>query len=131
VKRRLVSTAAVELARRVTTDHPNFAAAIRRLDKMVADMEQALADHEGRWLVGQTYSLADVGYAPYITRLDHLKFLDGMIEKRHRVAAWYDLMRTRTSYQEALAKWFNPRYLPLMEEKGSEAWPRVRELLAA
>jgi hypothetical protein len=30
-----------------------------------------------------------------------------------------------------LAKWFNPRYLPLMDEKGSEAWPRVRELLAA
>jgi hypothetical protein len=40
-------------------------------------------------------------------------------------------VRVRTSYQEALAKWFNPRYLPLMDEKGSEAWPRVRELLAA
>jgi glutathione S-transferase len=113
------------------TENPTFGAAIRRLDKMIADMEQALEDHAGPWLVGATYSLADVGYAPYITRLDHLKFLDGMIEKRRRVAAWYDRMRTRASYQEALAKWFNPKYLPLMDEKGSEAWPRVRELLAA
>ena len=54
-----------------------------------------------------------------------------MVEKRFRVAAWYNRMRTRPSYKEALAKWFNPKYLPLMDEKGSEAWPRVCELLAA
>jgi glutathione S-transferase len=113
------------------TENPSFPVAIQRLDKMIADMEQALAEHDGPWLVGQTYSLADVGYAPYVTRLDHLKFLDGMIEKRRRVAAWYDRMRTRASYQAALARWFNSKYLPLMDEKGSEAWPRVRELLAA
>jgi glutathione S-transferase len=113
------------------TENPAFAAAIRRLNKMIADMEQALADHAGPWLTGQSYSLADVGYAPYVTRLDHLKFLDGMIDKRRRVAAWYDRIRTRASYQEALAKWFNHKYLPLMDEKGIEAWPRVRELLAA
>jgi hypothetical protein len=40
-------------------------------------------------------------------------------------------MRARPSYKEALAKWFNPKYLPLMDEKGSESWSRVRELLAA
>jgi glutathione S-transferase len=98
---------------------------------MIADMEQALADHRGPWLAGETYSLADVGYAPYVTRLDHLKFLDGMVEKRPRVAGWYDRMRARPSYTEALVKWFNRKYLPLMDEKGSEAWPRVRDLLAA
>ena len=41
-----------------------FPAAIRRLDKMIADMERALADHQGPWLVGETYTLADVAYAP-------------------------------------------------------------------
>jgi len=113
------------------TENAAFPAAIRRLYKMVADMEQALADRDGPWLVGQTYSLADVGYAPYVTRLEHLKFLDGMIEKRPHVAAWYDRLRTRPSYQDALTRWFNPKYLPLMEETGREAWPRVKELLAA
>jgi glutathione S-transferase len=114
-----------------STENPAFPAAIRRLDKMIADMEQALADHRGPWLAGETYSLADVGYAPYVTRLDHLKFLDEMVEKRPRVAGWYDRMRARPSYTEALVKWFNRKYLPLMDEKGSEAWPRVRDLLAA
>src|SRR5579863_9690806 len=88
-----------------STENPAFPGAIQRLDKMIADMEKALTDHGGPWLVGETYSLADVGYAPYVTRLDHLKFLDGMVEKRPRVAAWYDRMRKRSSYQEALAKW--------------------------
>ena len=35
------------------------------------------------------------------------------------------------SYQDALTAWFNPKYLPLMDEKGREAWPRVKALLAA
>jgi glutathione S-transferase len=111
------------------TENPAFPTAIKRLDKMIADMDRALADREGPWLVGKAYTLAEVGYAPYVTRLDHLKFLPGMINKRPRVAAWYERMRARKSYQDALTKWFNPKYLPLMEEKGYEAWPRVQELL--
>ena len=35
------------------TENPAFPAAIRRLDKMIADMERALADHQGPWLVGR------------------------------------------------------------------------------
>jgi hypothetical protein len=54
-----------------------------------------------------------------------------MIETRPRVGEWYDRLRAREPYRAALAKWFNPKYLPLMEEKGKEAWPRVRQLLAA
>ena len=38
-------------------------------------------------------------------------------------------MRSRKTYQDALAAWFNPKYLPLMEEKGNEAWPRVKTML--
>ena len=113
------------------TENPAFPAAIKRLDKMVADMDKAIAESGGPWLLGAEISLADIGYAPYVTRLDHLKFLPGMIEKRPKVGAWYDRMRARSSYQDALAKWFNPKYLPLMEEKGNEAWPRVKQLLAA
>ena len=113
------------------TENPAFPAAIKRLDKMVADMDAALGEHGDPWLVGKVYSLADIGYAPYVTRLDHLKFLPGMIANRPRVAAWYDRLRARPSYQDALTRWFNPKYLPLMEDKGSEAWPQVKALLAA
>ena len=109
-------------------NNPNFPNAIRRLDKMLADMDKGLAD--GPWLAGKEYTLADVAYAPYLARLDHLHFL-GMLERRPRVAEWYEHMQARRSYQEAVAAFFNPKYLPLMEEKGREAWPRVKSLLAA
>lgn len=108
-------------------ENPVFAAAIRRMDKMLADMDRAL--ESGPWLVGDMLTLADVAYASYLTRLDHLKFL-GMLDGRPRAASWYERMRARKTYQEALAAWFNPKYLPLMEEKGSEAWPKVKRMLA-
>lgn len=109
-------------------DNPAFPEAIRRLDKMVADMDRALAP--GPWLLGEAYSLADVAYAPYVTRLDHLKFA-GIFDRRPKLAGWYDRLRARPAYRDALAQWFNEKYLPLMAEKGTEAWPRVKALLAA
>jgi glutathione S-transferase len=113
------------------TENPAFPNAIRRLDKMLADMEAALAAHGRPWLTGDMFTLADIGNAPYVTRLDHLKFLPHMVLHRPLSAQWYERLKVRPGYQDALAKWFNAKYLPLMEEKGTEAWPRVRELLAA
>jgi len=107
-------------------DNPAFPDAIKRLYKMVTDMNAALAGTP--WLAGHALTLADIAYAPYLTRLDHLKFL-GMLDQNPRVAAWYERMRMRPSYQSALAAQFNPKYLPLMAEKGGEAWPRIRSLL--
>ena len=71
-------------------ENPAFANAIRRLDKMLADMETALEAHGKPWLVGDMFTLADIGNAPYVTRLDHLKFLAHMLARRPRTAAWYE-----------------------------------------
>ncbi len=106
--------------------NPAIPAAITRLDKMVADMNAALQN--GPWLIGGQFTLADVAYAPYITRLDHLKFL-GMLDARPRVMDWYERIQARHSYIEAIAAQVNPKYLPLMEEKGTEAWPIVKSLI--
>jgi glutathione S-transferase len=108
-------------------DNPAFPDAIKRLYKMVGDMNAAL--ETGPWLVGQGFTLADIAHAPYVTRLDHLKFF-GMVDRHPRVADWYERLRGRATYQSALAAQFNAKYLPLMDEKGSEAWPRVAALLA-
>jgi hypothetical protein len=40
-------------------------------------------------------------------------------------------LRERRAYTEALEKWFNPAYLPLMKEKGSEAQAQVKSIVAA
>jgi len=107
-------------------NNPNFPDAIKRLYKMVVDMNAAL--ERGPWLCGEMLTLADVAFAPYLTRLDHLKFL-GFLDKHPRAAQWYERMRNRETYRTALAAQFNPKYLPLMEEKGRAAWPRVKEFV--
>jgi len=105
-----------------------FAEAVKRFDRLLADMETTLADTP--WLAGKEFSLADIGYAPYLTRLDHLQ-LQCLWDKRPHVPDWYDRVRERRAYGEALEKWFNPAYLPLMKEKGAEAQARVRAIVGA
>ena len=104
-----------------------FPESIKRFDKLLADMETALT--ESPWLAGKEFSLADIGYAPYATRLDHLQ-LQFLWDKRPRFAAWYERLLERRSYKEALEDWFNASYLPLMKEKGTEVQERVKTIVA-
>lgn len=104
-----------------------FPEAITRFDKMIGDMEKTLADSP--WLVGDEFSLADIGFAPYVTRLDHLQ-LQFLWDQRPHVPQWYDRVRERRPYHEAFEKWFNPGYLPLMKEKGLEVQARVKTIVA-
>jgi glutathione S-transferase len=50
-------------------DSRYFPESIKRFNKLLCDMETALS--EDPWLAGKKFSVADIGYAPYITRLDH------------------------------------------------------------
>ena len=104
-----------------------FPEAIQRFDKLLADMETSLK--ESSWLAGNEFSLADIGYAPYITRLDHLQ-LQFLWDKRPHIPDWYDRLRERRAYTEALEKWFNANYLPLMKEKGLEVRDKVKAIVA-
>lgn len=97
-------------------------------DKLLKDMESALS--ENPWLPGDEYSPADIGYTPYITRLDHLQ-LQFLWDKRPHIPAWHDRLRERRSCTEAMEKWFNAAYLPLMKEKGLEAQDRVTAVVGS
>lgn len=91
-------------------------------------MEEALEQHS--WLVGDAYSLADVAFTPYLARLERLNILT-MIGARERVADWYARCKARPSFAEAIVKWENPDYLALMQRRGAEAWPQVRDIMQA
>ena len=104
-----------------------FPEAIQRFDKLLADIEASLK--ESSWLAGNEFSLADIGYAPYITRLDHLQ-LQFLWDKRPHIPDWYDRLRERRAYTDALEKWFNANYLPLMKEKGLEVRDKVKAIVA-
>ena len=90
-------------------------------------METALT--ESPWLAGKEFSLADIGYAPYAARLDHLQ-LQFLWDKRPHFAAWYERFLERRAYKEALEDWFNAAYLSLMKEKGAEVQSRVKGIIA-
>lgn len=105
-----------------------FRTAVRMWESLLTDMQSALGDHP--WLVGESYSLADAAYTPYLTRLDHLHLL-GWIAKRPKLSGWYERIRARPSYDAAMTKWENRGYIGLMREKGAEAWPRIRTMIEA
>jgi glutathione S-transferase len=107
---------------------PLFRESILRFDALLARMDETLQICQ--WLAGDSFSLADISYAPYLTRLDHLQ-LSAMWAHRPHLAAWYDRVCEREGYQEGLAGWFNPKYLALMEEKGRQDWPFIEQILAA
>jgi hypothetical protein len=39
-------------------------------------------------------------------------------------------VKARPNYA-GISDWINDKYIPLMAEKGDEAWPRIKEILAA
>jgi glutathione S-transferase len=104
-----------------------FRTALVMWERLLTDMEDSLAEND--WFAADTYSLADAAYTPYLTRLDHLNLL-GWLDSRPRLAGWYERIRARPSYAEAIGKWENRGYIALMREKGGEAWPRIKTIVA-
>lgn len=103
-----------------------FADAVKRFDRLLSDMEAALGN--GPWLAGNEFSLADIAYAPYLTRLEHLQ-LQMMWTRRPRLADWYSRLKLRPGYKIGIGEWLNFSYLTLMEEKGKEAGARIKAIL--
>ena len=107
-------------------ESPFFVDAIKRFDRLLADMELAL--NVGQWLAGDTFSLADIAYTPYMARLEHLK-LHAMWDRRPHLADWFTRIKERPSYQTAIGDWLNPSYLVLMKDKGTEVQLHVRAII--
>jgi glutathione S-transferase len=108
-------------------DSTYFTDAARRLDKLLTDMEATLKDEP--WLAGKEFSLADVGYAPYILRLRDLQ-LQFLWDKRPHIPAWFERVGERKGYKGAFDDWPNLSYASLMKEKGIEAQARIKAILA-
>lgn len=107
-------------------DSAHFAPALKRFDKMLSDMQADLSRHA--WLAGSDYTLADVAFTPYVTRLDQLQ-MAWMWDKRPKVAQWYETVRARPSYDRAFGSWLAKPVVDNMRDKGREVAPRVRQIL--
>jgi glutathione S-transferase len=108
-------------------DSPFFKVAISRMIELYDDMEARLAEYA--WLVGTQYSIADASFTPYVVRLEHLDIL-GLLSGHPRVLDWYNRLKTRPSFQDAIVRWENPDYLALMKLQGRENLDKIREIAA-
>ncbi len=100
-----------------------------RFAKLINDMQQALK--QSPWLAGESFSLADIALAPYVTRLDHLQ-LQFMWGDCPDVADWYNRICKRDGYVISHSKWFeNDFIVGLMKEKGEESAAVIRQYLAS
>lgn len=109
------------------TRSKHFLIAVERMVLLLDEMEEALGRQ--KWLAADDYTLADVAFAPYLARLEHLHIL-GMVGGRQRVADWYARCKARPSFEAAITKWENPNYIALMARRGTEHWPEVQEIIA-
>ena len=105
-----------------------FQEAVRRSRKLFDDMEVALV--KSPWLAGETCSLADLAYTPYLTRFEHLCFMD-ILSARPNLADWYGRMKGRPSYAMAIGEWLDEEYLTLMRDQGEEAIPQFEAIFDA
>lgn len=83
---------------------PFVIGALKSFDKLIRDMENALA--EAPWLAGPAYSLADAAVTPYINRLGMLGVLEPWLENHPRVAAWFARVHERPSFDAAITRYF-------------------------
>ena len=78
-------------------------------------------------MAGDTYSLADVGCTPYVTRLYELR-LENWLSNRPKIQAWFEKIKKQTNYTKAFLDWESQAYCNLMAERGLEAWPRIERI---
>lgn len=72
----------------------------RKLVLLLDKMEASLRQHA--WLVGDSYSLADIGVVPFVKRIDEEIAPDEVSEKKHpRVLAWWTAIQARSAFAEA------------------------------
>jgi len=109
-------------------DAPGPTGSLLIYDKFLADMEAALAGRE--WLAGAMFSLADIGVIPYVNRLDMLQLSGMWTEARPALTDWFARVKARESFMPAMFAFVPDPLAALMQEKGREAWPKVRAILA-
>ena len=104
----------------------HFEIAVARMMLLLGEMEEVLSHHA--FLAGDGYTIADAAFTPYVARLEHLSIL-AMTDGKPHVIDWYDRVKRRASFHDAITRWENAGYLALMQERGREAWPQVREIM--
>lgn len=103
--------------------------AVRAFDRMLTDMEKAMANQP--WLAGDSYTLAEACVTPYVERLYRLGLAPMWERGRPKVTDWFQRIRTRPSYKAVLTDFKPLDYNDLLVDRGESVWPDVEKVLKA
>lgn len=110
-------------------DSKYFAHAVLTFNKLLKAMDKELSGGES-WLAGDQFSLADIGYASYIRRLEHLQ-LKAMWENLPYLSDWYDRLQHRDAFKIAILDWDNLAYINNMSKRGAKEWPLIKKIISS
>ena len=83
-------------------DSEDFESAIEKLQTTTKRMDQSLK--KGPWLIGRSYSIADIILVPLLDRMDDLGFTRIWSHDCPNVVNWFKRIRSRLAFQQALYK---------------------------
>jgi len=106
---------------------PGIEETIKLYFNYLVKMDETLL--KSSWLAGDTFSLADIGLAPYVNRLDMLS-MSGMWEGRlPGVERWFDAVKARPRFKEAFLDWCPEALTNDLKNFGEHSWPEVKAIV--
>ena len=100
--------------------------ALYRFASLFRDMEAALAN--GPFLLGDSFTLADVGLISFFYRLQMLETAALWTTHFPLVTAWFERCKTRESFDTAIMAYITPAHQTQYELVSKPSWPQVERI---
>ena len=108
---------------------PGAAEKVRLYDQYLHKMETALSAGND-WLVGNTFSIADISMTPYVNRLAMMS-MRGMWEEGRlpNVERWFARIEARPNFKRCFIDWVPEDLTNDLRDNGAKSWPEVAGIL--
>jgi len=109
-------------------DAPGAIEKVKLYDSYLAKMEKALEGND--WLVGNTFTIADIALTPYVNRLAMMS-MRGMWEggRFSNVERWFKAIEAREHFKPCFIDWVPEDLTNDLRENGKQSWPEVAQIL--
>lgn len=98
-------------------------------DNYLKKMDAALAAHP--WLAGDSFTLADIGFTPYVNRLAAMSMSAMWTGGRYpNVEDWFDRIVARPTFGPSFVDWMPQSLTDDLKTNGQQSWPEIAQLLS-
>lgn len=104
-------------------DAPGVRQAVEAYAKTLRQMDAALSDKP--WLAGDTFSLADIGFIPYVNRLSMLNMSAMWDDELPNVGAWFERVRKRPSFVPGIEEHVPEESRDALVRNGKSGGPKL------